>query len=119
MMRQLMMQLGASTGLLGKIPGLQQFAQMKKFAGIDMNQLAGLMNTPSAERGSFQAPKRNLDKVKEKRQRKARKKARKKRKDRPLGPGLDRDGDLAHPAEQDGHRSVGERQHGRPVIAGT
>jgi signal recognition particle GTPase len=30
MRRQLMMQLGASTGLLGKIPGLQQFAQMKR-----------------------------------------------------------------------------------------
>ena len=58
--------LGASTGVLGKFPGLGQFAQMNKFAGIDMNQLAG-PNTPSAERGSFQAPKRNLDKVKEKR----------------------------------------------------
>jgi signal recognition particle subunit SRP54 len=83
MMRQLMMQLGASTGLLGKVPGFKQMAQMKKFMGVDVNQLASLMNTPSAERGSFQAPKRNVDRMKEKRKRKdarkARKKARKRR----------------------------------------
>jgi signal recognition particle subunit SRP54 len=78
MMRQLMMQIGASTGLLGKIPGFKQLAQMKKFAGIDVNQLAGMMNTPSAERGHFQAPKRNVDKSKEKRKRKDARKARKK-----------------------------------------
>jgi signal recognition particle subunit SRP54 len=77
MMRQMMMQLGASSGLLGKIPGFKQFAQMKKFAGIDMNQLAGMMNTPSAERGHFQAPKRNVDRAKEKRKRKDARKARK------------------------------------------
>jgi signal recognition particle subunit SRP54 len=77
MMRQMMMQLGASTGLLGKIPGFKQIAQMKKFAGIDMNQLAGMMNTPSAERGHFQAPKRNVDRAKEKRKRKDARKARK------------------------------------------
>ena len=33
MMRQMMMQIGVSTGLLGKIPGFKQFAQMKKLAG--------------------------------------------------------------------------------------
>ena len=42
-----------------------------------------LMQTPSAERGHFQAPKRNVDRAKEKRKRKdarkARKKARKRR----------------------------------------
>jgi hypothetical protein len=83
MMRQLMMQIGASSGLLSKIPGFKQMAAMKKFAGVDVNQLASLMNTPSSERGGFQAPKRNVDKVKDKRkrkdQRKARKKARKRR----------------------------------------
>ena len=83
MMRQLMMQIGASSGLLGKIPGFKQFAQMKKFAGIDVNQLTSMMNTPSAQRGGFQAPKRNVDKAKEKQKRKdarkARKKARKRR----------------------------------------
>ncbi len=77
MMRQLMMQLGQSSGLLGKIPGFKQMAQMKKFAGIDVDQLAGLMNTPSAERGHFQAPKRNVDRAKEKRKRKDARKARK------------------------------------------
>ena len=51
--------------------------------GLDVNQLANMMQTPSAERGHFQAPKRNVDRVKEKRKRKdarkARKKARKRR----------------------------------------
>ena len=83
MMRQMMMQIGMSTGLLGKIPGFKQLAQAKKMMGMDMNQLASMMQTPSAERGSFQAPKRNVDRVKEKRKRKdarkARKKARKRR----------------------------------------
>jgi signal recognition particle subunit SRP54 len=78
MMRQLMMQLGASTGLLGKVPGFKQFAQMKKFMGIDLQQLASVMNTPSSERGSFQPPRRNADRVKEKRKRKEARKARKK-----------------------------------------
>jgi signal recognition particle subunit SRP54 len=77
MMRQLMMQIGQSSGLLGKIPGFKQFAQMKKFAGIDVNQLASMMNTPSAERGHFQAPKRSVDRSKEKRKRKDARKARK------------------------------------------
>ena len=31
-MRQMMVQLGASTGLMGKIPGMKQFSQMKKLA---------------------------------------------------------------------------------------
>jgi signal recognition particle subunit SRP54 len=83
MMRQMMMQLGQSSGLLSKLPGFKQMAQMKKFAGVDVNQLAKMMNTPSGERGHFQAPKRNVDKAKEKRKRKdarkARKKARKRR----------------------------------------
>jgi hypothetical protein len=51
---------------------------MKKFAGVDVNQLASLMNSPSAERGGFQAPKRNVDKAKDKRKRKDARKARKK-----------------------------------------
>jgi signal recognition particle subunit SRP54 len=77
MMRQMMMQLGMSTGLLGKIPGFKQLAQAKKLMGMDMNQLAGMMNTPSPERGGFQAPKRNVDRAKEKRKRKDARKARK------------------------------------------
>jgi signal recognition particle subunit SRP54 len=78
MMRQMMMQIGMSTGLLGKIPGFKQLAQAKKMMGLDMNQLANMMQTPSAERGTFQAPKRNVDKAKEKRKRKDARKARKK-----------------------------------------
>ena len=78
MMRQMMMQIGMSTGLLGKIPGFKQLAQAKKMMGLDVNQ-----QTPSAERGHFQAPRRNVDRMKEKRKRKdarkARKKARKRR----------------------------------------
>jgi signal recognition particle subunit SRP54 len=78
MMRQMMMQIGMSTGLLGKIPGFKQLAQAKKMMGLDMNQLANMMQTPSAERGHFQAPKRNVDRGKEKRKRKEARKARKK-----------------------------------------
>jgi signal recognition particle subunit SRP54 len=77
-MRQMMMQLGQSTGLLGKIPGFKQLAQAKQLMGMDMNKLAGMMNTPSAERGGFQAPKRNVDRAKEKRKRKDARKQRKK-----------------------------------------
>jgi len=41
MMRQMMVQLGASTGLMGKIPGLKQFQQMKRLAGLDLGALMG------------------------------------------------------------------------------
>jgi signal recognition particle subunit SRP54 len=78
MMRQMMMQIGMSTGLLGKIPGFKQLAQAKKMMGMDVNALANMMQTPSAERGNFQAPKRNVDRVKEKKKRKDARKARKK-----------------------------------------
>src|SRR5262249_33968852 len=81
-MRQGMMQIGMSTGLLGKIPGFKQLAQAKKLMGMDVNQLASMMNTPSPERGGFQAPKRNVDRAKEKRKRKDARKARKKNKRR-------------------------------------
>src|SRR5215471_11883878 len=82
MMRQMMMQIGMSTGLLGKIPGFKQLAQAKKMMGLDVNQLANMMQTPSAERGHFQAPKRNVDRAKEKRKRKDARKARKKARQR-------------------------------------
>ena len=77
-MRQMMMQIGMSTGLLGKIPGSSSWHSSRRSAGVDVNQLASMMNTPSAERGHFQAPKRNVDKGKEKRKRKDARKARKK-----------------------------------------
>jgi len=40
-MRQMMVQLGASTGLMGKLPGFKQFSQMKRLAGLDMGALMG------------------------------------------------------------------------------
>jgi signal recognition particle subunit SRP54 len=82
MMRQVMMQIGMQTGLLGKIPGLKGLAQAKKLMGLDVNQLANMMNTPSPERGHFQAPRRNIDRAKEKRKRKDARKARKKARQR-------------------------------------
>jgi signal recognition particle subunit SRP54 len=78
MMRQMMMQIGMQSGLLSKIPGLKQLQQAKNLMGLDVNKLASMMQTPSAERGHFQAPKRNVDKAKEKRKRKDARKARKK-----------------------------------------
>jgi hypothetical protein len=76
-MRQMMMQIGMSTGLMGKIPGFKQLAQLKKLGNLDVNQLASMMSTPSQERGHFQAPRRNVDKAKEKQKRKDARKARK------------------------------------------
>src|SRR5207247_2518162 len=38
-MRQMMVQLGASTGLMGKLPGFKQFSQMKRLANMDINAL--------------------------------------------------------------------------------
>ena len=51
-MRQMMVQLGASTGLMGKIPGMKQFSQMKKLANMDINALmaAGGARGPRAGR---------------------------------------------------------------------
>jgi signal recognition particle subunit SRP54 len=40
-MRQMMVQLGASTGLMGKIPGFKQFQQMKRLANMDLGSLMG------------------------------------------------------------------------------
>ena len=42
-MRQMMVQLGASTGLMGKLPGFKQFSQMKKLANMDLGALMGGM----------------------------------------------------------------------------
>ena len=79
MMRQLMMQIGGLDRPAGQDPrASSSWRQMKKFAGVDVNQLASMMNTPSAERGGFQPPKRNVDRGKEKRKRKDARKARKK-----------------------------------------
>ncbi len=107
MMRQMMVQLGASTGLMGKIPGFKQFSQMKKLAGMDLGALmggeggapAGLpggapgmgalpgmsvpglppgVTLPGTKSGPPPAATRSSDRSKKKNKRKAAKKARKK-----------------------------------------
>ena len=45
-MRQMMVQLGASTGLMGKIPGFKQFSQMKKLANMDLGAIMGAGGAP-------------------------------------------------------------------------
>jgi signal recognition particle subunit SRP54 len=85
MMREMMMEIGASTGLLGKLPGFKQVAQMRKLAGIDINQLMGLTASArgAAERaGGSRPPVRSLDRSREKAKRKAARKARKRNKRR-------------------------------------
>jgi signal recognition particle subunit SRP54 len=52
-MRQMMVQLGASTGLMGKIPGFKQFQQMKRLANMD---LGALMGAEAAAGGKGGAP---------------------------------------------------------------
>ncbi|MEK6607348.1 MAG: signal recognition particle protein [Myxococcota bacterium] len=82
-MKQMMMTLGAQTGLLGKIPGLkqvEQMRQMKQMMGIDMGkfmEVAGL-RAPALERRTFRPPSVDSDRVREKRKRKETRKARKK-----------------------------------------
>ncbi|MFH0899706.1 MAG: signal recognition particle protein [Pseudomonadota bacterium] len=97
MMRQMMVQLGASTGLLGKIPGFKQFSQLKK--AMDIGSLVGgqipgqpaaaglgSMGIPNLPPGytlpgthsGGPPPMRNAVKAKEKRKRKDARKQRKK-----------------------------------------
>src|SRR5438552_14287128 len=67
MMRQMMTQMGAQSGLLGKIPGFKQIAQMRQMtkaaSGIDLNQLMSAAGMPAGER-RFSVPKTNVDKNK-------------------------------------------------------
>ena len=83
MMRQMMVQMGASTGLMGKIPGFKQLAQMKKMAGIDLSQIMNAAGMQQLEK-KFTVPKvsGNSDRNKEKRKRKEARKQRKKNKRR-------------------------------------
>ena len=80
-MRTMMLQMGAQSGLLGKIPGFKQIQQMRKMAGVDVGQLMSAAGMEKAER-KFTPPRvsndKNKDKKKRKDARKARKKARKK-----------------------------------------
>jgi len=87
-MRGMMMELGQSQGLLGKIPGLKQFNRMRKMAGMDMDQIMEGMQgfmpggpTPDADAAPrFRPPTRAADRTKAKRKRKQARKARKKNK---------------------------------------
>jgi signal recognition particle subunit SRP54 len=83
MMRQMMVQMGASTGLMGKIPGFKQLAQMKKMAGIDLSQIMNAAGMQQLEK-KFTVPRTssNNDRNKEKRKRKEARKQRKKNKKR-------------------------------------
>jgi signal recognition particle subunit SRP54 len=83
MMRQMMLSMGQQSGLLGKIPGFKQIAQMrnmaKQMSGIDLGQIMNAAGMQVGER-KFTVPKANSssDKNKEKRKRKEARKARKK-----------------------------------------
>jgi signal recognition particle subunit SRP54 len=78
-MRSMMLQMGQQTGLLGKIPGFKQIAQMRKLAGIDVGQIMQAAGMERAER-KFTPPKISSDRSKEKRKRKEARKQRKKSK---------------------------------------
>jgi len=78
-MKQMMAAIGAQTGLMGKIPGMKQFSQMKQLAGMDMDKLmevAGL-RVPTAVRRTFRPPQADSERVREKRKRKEVRRARK------------------------------------------
>jgi signal recognition particle subunit SRP54 len=79
MMRGMMLQLGASSGLLGKIPGLKQLSQMKQLAGMDMEKLMEVtgMKPPEPVKKKFRPPTSSADKAKAKRKRKLQRKSRK------------------------------------------
>ncbi len=76
-MRSMMLAMGSSSGLLGKIPGFREISQMRKMAGIDINQIMQAAGMEKAAR-HFTPPKINQDKNKEKRKRKEARKQRKK-----------------------------------------
>ena len=80
MMRQMMQQIGQSSGLLGKIPGMKGIAQAKQMMGMDFSQF---MNVPGMEQGPRAGrPPIRVNRDKDKAKRKAAKQARKKNKRR-------------------------------------
>ena len=80
-MKTMMLQIGAETGLIGKIPGLKQLSQMKQMAGVDMDALMEMtgMTPPEAPRKKFKPPKTRASKAKAKRKRKQQRKSRKRK----------------------------------------
>lgn len=80
-MRQMMMSLGAQTGIMGKIPGLKNIARMRQMANMDFGQLMNPMAVPKLP-GHTPTARTNNDKARDKRKRKAARDARKKNKRR-------------------------------------
>lgn len=81
-MKGMMLQMGASTGLLGRIPGLKQLSQIKQLAGMDMDKLMEVagMKPPEPVKRKFRPPLTSADKAKAKRKRKLAKQSRKRKK---------------------------------------
>jgi signal recognition particle subunit SRP54 len=89
-MRQVMMAMGAQTGLLGKIPGFKNIAKMKQMAGMDMQQLMKGMSqfqsaaqpqgNPGGPPSRGQKFQRSVSRTKRKRKRKKARKDRKRNK---------------------------------------
>lgn len=83
MMRQMMVSMGAQSGLLGKIPGFRNIAKMRQLSNMDLGSMMGGMNAaPQLPMRSSTPPlvRTNSDKAKDKRKRKAARDARKKTK---------------------------------------
>jgi signal recognition particle subunit SRP54 len=76
LMRQMMLTMGAQTGILGKIPGFRSLAKMKQIAGMDIQSIMNAAGMQPVEM-RHSAPRPNIDKAKEKRKRKLAKSARK------------------------------------------
>jgi signal recognition particle subunit SRP54 len=84
MMKQMMLELGSSAGLVGRIPGLKQLSQLKQMAGLDVNKLMETMGVPGPDapltaKRKFKPPQTSAARAAAKRKRKQSRKARKKR----------------------------------------
>jgi len=81
-MKGMMLQLGASSGLFGKIPGLKQLSQMRQLAGMDMGKLMEVagMKPPEPEKKKFRPPVSSQARAKAKHKRKLQRQSRKKHK---------------------------------------
>ncbi|MBK6847817.1 MAG: signal recognition particle protein [Proteobacteria bacterium] len=83
MMKQMMLEMGSNLGLIGKIPGLKQLAQLKQMAGLDVNKLMETMGMPGGAeaqpRRHFRPPQTSVSRAKAKHKRKLARDSRKKR----------------------------------------
>ena len=78
-MKQMMLEMGARSGLMGRIPGLKQLSQLKQFAGLDVDKLMEFsgLQPPEPAKKKFRPPKSSASRAKAKRKRKQARKARK------------------------------------------